>query len=359
MKSFMIGDLEIKLPIIQGGMGIGVSFSGLASAVANQGGVGTISAVVPGFLEVDLYKNYIDANIRALRNQIEIARSKTKGVLAVNIMVALTNFGDMVKTAIESKIDAIICGAGLPLNLPTFLTSSSKTKLIPIISTDRAAELIIKKWKNSYNYIPDAIILESPLSGGHQGVKTEDIENSEFSYETQTPKVRAVLDKYGKLYGKEIPLVVGGGIYTGADIKKVVDLGASGVQIGTRFITTDECDASIEFKNEYINCKNKEDIIVIKSPVGMPLRVIKNQFIDKVLKGERKPKACPYKCLHTCDYQEVSFCIAQALMNAHKGNTKEGILCSGSNGYRNDQIISVKKLVENIQSEYDAAENNA
>ncbi|NPV01742.1 MAG: nitronate monooxygenase [Brevinematales bacterium] len=352
MKTLKIGDIEVRLPIIQGGMGIGVSLSGLAGAVANEGGIGTISAVMPGFREPDIYKNYLEANIRGLRKEIQRAKTLTKGILAVNIMVALTNYEDMVRTAIEEGADIIISGAGLPLGLPKYLNGSSRTKLIPIISTERSADLIIRKWQKSYNYIPDALILESPFSGGHQGVKADEINQDTFTLDQQLPKVLSVVDKYRQMYGKPIPVIVAGGIYTGADIKKYMDMGASGAQLGSRFITTDECDADIEFKNQYLNCNNKNDIIVIKSPVGLPLRIIKNKFITEVLKGKRKPKACPYKCLHTCDYKEVSFCISMALMNAQRGNINEGILCSGTNGYRNDEIIPVSELISRIKSEY-------
>ncbi len=347
-----IGELVMSLPIIQGGMGVGVSLSNLAAAVANEGGVGTISAVLPGFREFDFFKNFREANIRALTNEIEKAREMTKGILAINVMVALTNFADMVKTAVKEKVDMIISGAGLPLNLPEYKDSESKTKLVPIVSSDRALELIIKKWYKNYTYVPDAVVLESPFSGGHQGVKMDEINKEEFSLDSQLPKVLAVIEKYQDLYGKQIPVFVAGGVQTGADIRHFVKNGAAGAQIGTRFITTDECDASLEFKNQYLNCQNKDDIMVIKSPVGMPLRVLKTPFIDKVMLGEKKPKACYYKCLHTCDYKEVSFCIANALINGQKGNVDEGVCCSGVNGYLNNKITSVKELVKQIKLEY-------
>jgi NAD(P)H-dependent flavin oxidoreductase YrpB (nitropropane dioxygenase family) len=354
MNRLRIGDLEAVIPVIQGGMGVGVSLSRLASAVANAGGIGTISAVFPGFREPDIFKNYREANIRGLRKEIQLAKTLTQGILAVNIMVALTNYEDMVRTAIEEKADIIISGAGLPLGLPQYLDRSSKTKLIPIVSTDRAADLIIKKWQRSYNYIPDALILESPLSGGHQGIKVDEILFDLYTLDQQLPKVLAVAEKYQQLYGKEIPVIAAGGVYTGADIRKYMEMGAAGAQLGTRFITTDECDADLEFKKQYINCTDKNEIIVIKSPVGLPLRIIRNTFIDAVLRGEKKPRSCPYKCLHTCDYREVSFCIALALMNAQKGNVAEGILCCGTNGYRNRDIISVENLFKRIQAEYSA-----
>jgi nitronate monooxygenase len=357
MKQINIGDLVLRVPIIQGGMGVGVSFSNLAAAVANEGGVGTISGVAPGFKELDFRTNPREAHKRALAKEIQKARQLTKGILAVNIMVALTNYADMVQTAIKEKVDLIISGAGLPLNLPEFLTPGSKTKLIPIVSTDRALDLIIRKWFKSYNYIPDAVVLESPYSGGHQGVKFDEIGNTAFNLEEQLPKVLAVTDNYEKLYGKKIPVFVAGGVQTGADIKRFVDMGAAGAQIGTRFITTNECDASLEFKQQYLKTTTEDDITVIQSPVGLPLRVLKTKFIELVLKGLKKPKTCHYQCLHTCKFNEVSFCIAQALINAQQGNIEEGICCSGVNGYKNKEIISVKDLFILLKKEYLSTKN--
>lgn len=353
MKPLIIGDIEAKLPIIQGGMGIGVSLSSLASSVANVGGIGTISAVIPGFREKDLLRNYRQANIRGLRNEIRKAKSLTKGLLAVNIMVALTNYVDMVKTAIEEKVDFIISGAGLPLGLPQFIDSSTKTKLIPIVSTERAADLIIRKWHRTYNYIPDAIILESPLSGGHQGVKENEISLDNYKLDNQLSKVLLVVEKYQQLYGKTIPVIVAGGIFSGLEIKKYIERGASGAQLGTRFIATEECDADIKFKQKYIDCNSEDEIVVTKSPVGFPLRIIKNAFFDKIINGERKPKTCLYKCLRTCNHKEVPFCIAVALMNAQKGNVDEGILCSGASGHKINKLLSVKELINTIINEYE------
>jgi nitronate monooxygenase len=354
MKKINIGELKIKIPIIQGGMGIGVSLSGLASAVANEGGVGTISAVAPGFREPDFLTNFREANMRALANEIRKARELTKGILAVNIMVALTNFADMVHTAIKEKIDIIIAGAGLALNLPEYRPENCKTKLVPIVSTDRALNIIIRKWFKSYNCLPDAVVLESPYSGGHQGVKMDEVGAHEFDLEQQLPKVLAVVNECERLYNKKIPVFVAGGVQTGADIRKFVEMGAAGAQIGTRFITTNECDASMEFKQQYLNAKSPEDIVVIHSPVGLPLRVLKTKFVKSIIAGENKPISCYYKCLHTCDYKSVSFCIAKALINAQSGHIDEGVCCSGVNGYKNNAIVSVHEVFEQIQEEYRA-----
>lgn len=357
MPKVCIGELKIDIPIIQGGMGIGVSLSGLAAAVANAGGVGTISAVAPGFREPDFISNFREANMRALAQEIRKARALTKGVLAVNIMVALTNFADMARTAIAEKIDLIISGAGLALNLPEYRPADSKTMLVPIVSTDRALNIIIRKWLKGWDCLPDAVVLESPYSGGHQGVKMDEVGHADFNLDQQLPKVLALLQDYEKQYDKKIPVFVGGGVQTGADIRKYIEMGAAGAQIGTRFITTDECDATDEFKQAYIKATSPDDIVVIHSPVGLPLRVLKTKFVQEIMDGEQKPIACYFKCLHTCDYHKVSFCIARALINAQSGLIDEGVCCSGVNGYLNNEITSVQTVVDQIKQEYSAAES--
>lgn len=351
LKELKIGDLTAKLPIIQGGMGIGISLSGLASAVANEGGVGVIATAGIGMLEPDFSTNWLEANIRALKKEIKKARELTKGILGVNIMVALSNYADMVRTAIEEEIDIIFSGAGLPLNLPQFLKGSTKTKLVPIISSGRAASIICKKWSEKYNYLPDAIVVEGPRAGGHLGFKQEQINNPEYSLEKLIPEVIKAVKPFEERYKKPIPVIAAGGIYTGEDIYNFLKLGASGVQMATRFVTTYECDASIKFKQTYID-SSKEDIVIIKSPVGMPGRAIKNKFIDDANKGEKKPFKCPYHCIITCDYKNSPYCIALALLNARKGNLEHGFAFAGENAYRAKGIISVKELIESLIKEY-------
>src|SRR5690554_6878302 len=319
MKAFKIGDLNISIPVIQGGMGIGISLSGLASAVANEGGIGVISAVGIGMFDKDYARDFIGANIRALSHEIKAAREKTAGVIGVNIMVALTNFSDLVKTAIAEKADIIFSGAGLPLNLPSFLTKESKTKLVPIVSSGRAAALICKKWKEGYNYLPDAIVVEGPKAGGHLGFKREQLDNPDFALEKLVPEVISEVKHFEEKYQISIPVIAAGGIYSGSDIRKIMDLGAAGVQLGTRFVTTHECDASEEFKLAYIN-STEADMEIIKSPVGLPGRAIRNEFIEKINRGEKRPVKCPYKCLKTCDVEKTPYCIFAALLNAMKGN---------------------------------------
>ncbi len=351
MKELKIGMLTAKIPIIQGGMGIGISLSGLASAVANQGGIGVISTAGIGMLEPDYHSNFLEANIRALKKEIQKAREKTKGILGVNIMVAMSNFATMVETAVNEGIDIIFAGAGLPLNLPGFLNTFAKTKLVPIVSSARAASLITRRWIEKYAYVPDAIVVEGPKAGGHLGFKADQIDNPEYSLEHIVTDVIKEMKNFEEKYQKPIPVIAGGGIYTGEDIFNMMQLGASGVQMATRFVTTDECDASIKFKNTYIDAK-KEDIGIIKSPVGLPGRAIINQFIKDVEAGKKKPFTCPYHCILTCDYLKSPYCISIALMNAKKGNLKSGFAFAGFNAYRAEKIVSVKDLIDTLKKEY-------
>jgi NAD(P)H-dependent flavin oxidoreductase YrpB (nitropropane dioxygenase family) len=352
MKSLKIGDFVARLPIIQGGMGIGVSLSGLASAVANQGGIGVIAVPGIGMLESDFRTNYMEANIRALRREISKARALTKGILGVNIMVALTNFSDMVRTAVEEKIDIIFAGAGLPLNLP-LLVENSKTRIVPIVSSARAAVLIARRWIEKYNYIPDAFVVEGPMAGGHLGFKPEQIDDPAFSLEKILIEVVAEMKKFKLKYKKTIPVIAGGGIFTGGDIRRMIGLGASGVQMATRFVTTEECDASPAFKKAYLDCR-EEDIEIIKSPVGLPGRAIRNRFIEDVDSGVKKKYNCPYHCISTCNSETSPYCIMMALMSAQKGDMCHGFAFCGTNAYRSDKIISVKELTDTLILEYNS-----
>ncbi|KNY27860.1 NAD(P)H-dependent flavin oxidoreductase [Pseudobacteroides cellulosolvens] len=353
-KSLKIGNLTARLPIIQGGMGIGVSLSGLASAVANEGGIGVISTAAVGMMETDFSTNYLEANIRALRKEIRKARELTKGIIGVNIMVALSNFADMAKTAIEEGVDIIFSGAGLPLNLPSFLKETKDTKLVPIVSSARAASIIAKKWLEKYKYAPDAIVVEGPLAGGHLGFKIEQIKDPDFKLEKLVSEVIIEAKNIEDKAAKPIPVIAAGGIYTGEDIYKFIHLGASGVQMATRFVTTVECDASLEFKNTYIEC-SENDIGIIKSPVGMPGRAIKNEFLYDVEAGSKKPYKCPYHCISTCKYESSPYCIALALINAKRGKMKYGFAFAGENAYRAENIVSVEELVKSLVEEYNSS----
>ncbi len=356
-KGLHFGDLTARLPIVQGGMGVGISMSGLASAVACEGGVGVISAACIGMFEPDFSKNGLEANMRRLREEIRRARElmrsnlKDKGLLGVNIMVALTNFGDMVRTSIEEGIDIIFAGAGLPLNLPEYLQGNRHTKLVPIVSSARAAGIIIKRWRDKFSYFPDAVVVEGPLAGGHLGFSPEQLEDERFQIDNLIPEVLAVTRSFSGEANREIPVIAGGGIYTGADIARIMKAGASGAQLGTRFVVTRECDASDAFKQSYLDAR-KEDVVIIKSPVGMPGRAIRNQFLQQVEEGRKQPYACAYHCISTCDLAKSPYCIASALIQAQKGNMKHGFAFAGSNVWRCDKITTVHELIEELENEY-------
>lgn len=351
MKELNIGGLVIPVPIIQGGMGVGISLSGLASAVANEGGVGVISAAGLGMLFKDPSQDYLANCISGLRQEIRKSRQNSNGIIGVNIMVALSNYDDLVRVSIEEGIDMIISGAGLPLDLPKYLTPGSKTRLVPIVSSARAAALICNKWLSNYNYLPDAVIVEGPKAGGHLGFKPDQIFDENYALEKLIPEVVKVVNDIALLNGKDIPVIAAGGIYSGADIVKILRIGASGVQMGTRFVTTDECDASNEFKQAYLDAK-KEDVRIIKSPVGMPGRAIKSPFLDEVEAGKRQPKTCPVNCIRTCDINTAPYCIIASLTSALRGNFRRGYAFAGSNVWRTNKIVSVKELMDTIQLEY-------
>lgn len=347
LPKLRIDNLTADIPIIQGGMAVGISLSNLASAVANEGGIGVIGTAGIGMTEPDFSENFLSANIRALRKEIRRAREKTKGIIGVNIMVALTNFSDMVRTAIEEKIDIIFSGAGLPLDLPKYLTKESITKLVPIVSSGRAFKIIARSWIEKFQYIPPAVVVEGPLAGGHLGFKREELEDPKSALEERLKEVVNEVRILEEKYNRKISIIAGGGIYTKEDIEKFINLGADGVQMATRFVATEECDADDNFKKAYIDAK-KEDIIIIKSPVGLPGRAIKNEFLEAVERGEKKPFTCPFHCIKTCDYQNSPYCIAIALLNAKKGNLKNGFAFAGANAYRIDKIVRVKDLIREL-----------
>lgn len=353
MKELKIGNLVATTPIVQGGMGVGISLSGLASAVAEEGGIGVISAAGLGLLYNEYSHDYSEAGIWGMRQEIRKARQATKGIIGVNIMVALSHFPELVRTAIEEKVDIIFAGAGLPLNLPSYLTEGAVTKLAPIVSSARAARLICTKWLSEYNYIPDAIVVEGPKAGGHLGYKHEQIEDEAFSLEAIVPQVVEEVRNFSAKHNCHIPIIAGGGVYSGEDIHAILSLGADAVQMGTRFVTTHECDASDAFKQTYIN-STKEDMQIIKSPVGLPGRAIRNNFLDKVSDGLCRPKKCAFNCLKTCDIEKTPYCIMLALYNAYKGRMEHGYAFGGSNAWMCDKIISVKELMDTLRREYKA-----
>lgn len=351
MRTLQIGNLKPHLPIIQGGMGVGISLSGLAAAVANEGGIGVISATGLSLLYAKASEGYVEAGNRGLAEEIRKAREKSDGIIGVNIMVALTNFTELVKTSIAEKVDILFCGAGLPLDLPSFLTEGCNTKLVPIVSSARAAKLICQKWVTSYQYLPDAIVIEGPKAGGHLGYKESQLEDEYFSLEVQLPLVIAEVSVFEAKYHKPIPVIAAGGIYTGEDIFHMMKLGASGVQMGTRFVATIECDAANAFKELYVGTR-QQDIEIIKSPVGMPGRAIHSPFLQKVKDGMEHPRLCPYHCIKACDNKTSPYCIALALFHAYKGNFEKGFAFAGSNAFRVEHIVTVKETMRELNREF-------
>ncbi len=355
MNELKIGNLRVKVPIIQGGMGVCVSLSGLASAVANEGGIGVISGVGIGMTEPDYRKNLREANKRALKEEIRKARLKTNGILGVNLMLAASDFEDLLEVAIKGGINAVFIGAGLPIKKPSNIKNSllelTNTKFIPKVSSARAAKLIFRYWSEKYNRTPDAIVVEGPLSGGHQGFSKDELNNPEISLSTIIRNTVNEIDFFEQKYGIEIPVIAAGGIYTGKNIFNILSAGAKGVKMGTRFVTTNECDASIEYKKNYLSCV-ANDLTIIDSPVGLPGRVITNNFVQEIQAGKQKPINCPWKCLRTCDYRKVQFCIAEALFNAATGNFKNGFSFAGTQAYLAEKIISVKETFSQLKNEY-------
>lgn len=350
MKSVCIGDMKLEVPIIQGGMGVGISLGNLAGHVAKNGGMGVISTAHPGYRAEDFEKNPTEVNKRELAKEIQKAKeiAKGKGMVAINAMVAITDYAQMVEVAIKNKIDAIISGAGLPMNLPGFV-KGTKVKLAPIVSSGKAARLICKTWDRRYHVAPDFVVIEGSEAGGHLGFHKEDVLNKTTAKLADIFKeVKETLQPFVEKYQKEIPIFVAGGVYDADDIKQFMDLGADGVQMATRFICTEECDADIKYKEAFINAK-KEDIEIVKSPVGMPGRAIMTKLTERLKNDERIPVKRCYNCLVPCDVKTTPYCISSALINAAKGNLDEGLVFSGSNGYRNDKIVTVKELMDELK----------
>ena len=348
LRPLTLGQLTIPVPIIQGGMGIGISLSKLAAAVARCGGVGVISAAQIGYQEPDFYTNPKDANVRAMHRNIrqaleEIKDAPNRGIIAVNIMCAARHYEELVEAAIEAGAHMIISGAGLPTSLPG-LCKDSKIKLVPIVSSARAAGIILKSWAKKYNRVPDAIVFEGPLAGGHLGFKEEQLEEAQENFYKTIMEIKVEIEDL-----PNCPLIVAGGIYTKEDIQKALSYGADGVQMGTRFVTTEECDAHSNFKDAYLNAK-KGDMVVIKSPVGMPGRAIQTPFIDRIEEGRIPPERCN-ACLVPCKPDVAPYCITQALINAANGDIENGLVFSGSNAYRATKIEKVEDIFRELTSD--------
>lgn len=349
-KPLIIGDLIAKLPIIQGGMGIGVSRSGLAASVANEGGIGVISGVAIGFLEPDFKKDTLNSNIKALRYEIRRAKELApNGIIGINFLCAMNNYDDMVKVAVEEGINLIISGAGISTSLPE-LTKGSKTKIAPIVSSGKAAKLILKLWDKRHSQTADLVIVEGPKAGGHLGYSVEQLEEGHMPDLLEIFKeVIEEIKPYEEKYNKKIPIIVAGGIFNGFDIAACLKAGADGVQMATRFVGTNECDASAEYKNAYVGSK-KEDMLIINSPVGMPGRAIKNTFTENIVSNPEKIVGC-YLCLKGCNPKVAPYCISKVLIDAVKGNVNEGLMFAGCNAYRVDKIVSVHELINELLEE--------
>jgi NAD(P)H-dependent flavin oxidoreductase YrpB (nitropropane dioxygenase family) len=346
IRPLYIGDLKVSPPIIQGGMGVRVSRANLASAVANEGCVGVIATAGSGQFTAHPGSDFAMVNEIAQRDEIRKARSQTKGIIGANIMVALSDYDRLVSTAVDEKVDVIISGAGLPFNLPG-LAAGTNIKLIPIVSSVRTYNIICTRWKKTYNRLPDAVIIEGMNAGGHLGYSVEQITEG-------APTLEQILKdvlEYQKEKKLDIPVIVAGGIFDGGEMRYYMERGASGVQMATRFVCTHECDVHQNFKQAYLDAK-KEDVVIIKSPVGLPGRVIRNAFVDSVLKGVRFPFKCKYQCLKTCDPSVAPYCIARVLADAAEGKMEQAFAFAGSNVYRCNEIISVKELIQKIIQEY-------
>lgn len=351
MKSVRIGSRQLDIPIIQGGMGVGVSLGRLAGAVAHEGGMGIISTAQIGFKQPDFIKNVKEANGRAIDQEIKKAKAIAcgRGMVGVNIMVALRDYAAHVKQAIASGADCIISGAGLPLKLPG-LIGDAPIKIAPIVSSQKAAMLILKSWDRKFSKTADFLVIEGEQAGGHLGFKKEEL----LLHKTQKlldifKEVKAVVKQFEDKYKHAIPIFVAGGIYSHEDIVEALKAGVDGVQMGTRFIATQECDASLAYKQAFINCQ-KEDIVIVTSPVGMPGRAIETPFMKKVAK-EKQPISHCFSCITSCHVSNAPYCITKALIDAVEGRIDEGLVFTGANGYRLHEIVSVKQLIKELVGE--------
>jgi nitronate monooxygenase len=356
MNELKIGKYTIEKPIIQGGMGVGISWDKLAGNVSLEGGLGVISAVGTGYYEDKKHskklvqnKPHTEVNFYSKEGLTEIIKN-TREIcgdkpVAVNILYAINDYGRVVKDSCEAGVDIIITGAGIPTNMPEFTADYPDVALIPIVSSARALKLICKKWKR-YNKIPDAVIVEGPLSGGHQGFKYEDCLKEEFQLENIVGPVIEEAKNWG-----DIPIIAAGGIWDKNDIDKFLDLGCAGVQMATRFIGTFECDADEKLKNVLVDA-NEEDIKLIKSPVGLPARGVITNLQKSIEAGTAPKVACISNCVAPCNRGEeakaVGYCIADRLSAAYEGDLDTGLFFTGSNGYKLDKIISVKELMEKL-----------
>ena len=354
MDTLCIGNKTAQLPIIQGGMGVGVSRSSLAGAVAAEGGIGVISSAQIGYDEEDFEQDQASCNLRALRKHIKKAKeiAAGKGLIGVNVMAALKHYREHVRESAKAGADVVICGAGLPVDLPT-LVEGYDTKIAPIVSSARACDVILKMWDHKYNRTADFLVVEGPMAGGHLGFSMEQLEDPEACikhHEVEIVSIISVKKQYEEKYHCKIPVIVAGGIFDHADIEYALALGADGVQIASRFVATYECDASDAYKQAYLNAK-EEDIRIIKSPVGMPGRALYNSFVKKTEEGKLPINKC-YQCLEKCNPSQIPYCITQALVDAVKGDVENGLIFCGGNVGRIDRLMSVHDFMNELQGNF-------
>ncbi|MFW5683757.1 MAG: NAD(P)H-dependent flavin oxidoreductase [Spirochaetota bacterium] len=357
--SLRIGTRTARVPVVQGGMGVGISLSGLASAVANAGGIGVIAANAIGLLEKDYFKDGRAANLRALRREIREARAETDGVIGVNIMVAVNDFHELLDVAIDERVDLVLMGAGLPVkNIPVARMREAGVAAVPIVSSARAVEMIFRMWRKLYDDVPDAVVCEGPLAGGHLGFSADQIDDPDFALETLIPPIVEALRPFEREFDRAIPVLAAGGVYDGSDVFAMIELGASGVQMGTRFVATNECDADAAFKRAYVECTD-DQIGIIKSPVGMPGRAIRNEFIERAERGESPAFRCAWQCLASCKADSARYCISLALNNARKGRIDRGFVFVGANAHRITEIVPVAALVSELAAGFAARARQA
>lgn len=350
MKELRIGDKVAKVPVIQGGMGVGVSRSSLAGAVAKEGGIGIISTAQIGYDEPDFVKDHREANNRAIEKHVKLAKAQADGgLVGVNVMVALKDYEEHVRVAVKAGADVVICGAGLPVTLPGLLEGTD-TKFAPIVSTEKAVMVLFKMWDKKYQKTADFVVIEGPKAGGHLGFSAEQLnEDAEgnLDYDIEIKKIIERVHQQEEKYNKKIPVIVAGGIFDAEDVAQALSLGADGVQVASRFVATEECDADIRYKQAYVNAK-EEDIRIIKSPVGMPGRAVQNAFLEETEKGGCKVERC-LGCLAKCNPAEIPYCITDALIRAVQGDVEHGLIFSGANVGKITEITTVSEVMEGLK----------
>jgi len=346
---FRIGRHEARFPLIQGGMGVRISGGNLAGHVAKCGGVGLVAAAGIAMNSVFYNgKNFFQADLEAFREELRKAYAiAPDGIIGVNVMVALSDFGPLVKAAIEGGAKVIVCGAGLPLSLPELTAHAPDVALVPIASSVRAAQLIARTWEKRYHRLPDAVVVEDPdTAGGHLGEKLENIGTGDYDHYAT---IRAVKQFFRDEYQVDIPVIAAGGIWDRKDLEHALAEGADGVQMASRFVCTEECDADLAFKKAYLNCK-KEDIGLLMSPAGLPGRAILTNFDNIRQYDLDQHTVCRMNCLKKCSYKESGerFCIVSALDRAQRGDVESGLVFCGTNAWKADHIGTVQEVFDEL-----------